>query len=601
MPNLSNINYELGMEVRMEGFPGGMYSAHLGAGGFSVNKIFEEPHPGEMRETPYACFGIQDEAKAIKTLALTDVALANLDDLVDVIDVLGQSDDWGHNDPGVSNCQMLSDCKAIIVAQVSDPQLAQDCLNIFIEMASFAKPGRFLYRVRETLCAQMEPTWNAESHTLTVNTTAIGDVGVSTKKIFEAVVSDYVAKEGETADFENRKWQVIPRTGVIKTLANDGQITVTDSLDASLSTQVASTDISISTKPKGFTVPGTQMDVTVSYTGVYGDSTEAAITEGGKATTITSSTVRYHSVEPMFAKLGTTSHAENARALSIAYACMVHTFVKHKGKPASYGLASDEVNTATLLESKDATYYLESEKTRSLALNALDPAQVSVLTPFRTRKVKNKEQTIWSVDVKQREGKAVLKHAFVDAEATRVKDSMQRLDISMPGMTALVPFPAGVGGGTTDAMIVTSTVFDADAIPSSVYCSDYAGDLITAAGYGGLRTGLGVDRWHVFTATLTNFDYQIPQYLGLGTELALVDPDELVDAIRSDAEDEWNAAIKSIKDTGLTRASGCDPTCLLLVAGGAALAGSSASDDKQAKSNTQGNTKSQGSISLKEK
>jgi hypothetical protein len=87
----------------------------------------------------------------------------------------------------------------------------------------------------------------------------------------------------------------------------------------------------------------------------------------------------------------------------------------------------------------------------------------------------------------------------------------------------------------------------------------------------------------------------------LGTELALVDPDELVDAIRSDAEDEWNAAIKSIKDTGLTRASGCDPTCLLLVAGGAALAGSSASDDKQAKSNAQGNTKSQGSISLKEK
>lgn len=601
MPNLSNTNYELGMEVRMEGFPGGMYSAHLGSGGFSVNKIFEEPHPGEMRETPHACFGIQDEAKAIKTLALTDVALANLDDLVDVIDTLSQSDQWGHNDPGVTNCQMLRDCKALIVGQVADPQLAQDCINILVEMACFAKPGRFLYRVRETLCAQMNPTWDAETHTLTVNLSAIGEVGVSTEKVFEAAVSDYVAKEGETAEFEDRKWQVIPRTGVIKTLASDGQITVVDATDPAVTSQVTSTSINIATKPQGFSIPGTQMDTSTAYTGVYGNSTETAIVEGGKATTISSSTVRYQAVEPLFSKLGTSSHAENARALSIAYACMVHSFVKHKGKPASYGVGGEEVDTALLFESKDATYYMESEKTRSLVLTALDPSQVAVLSPFRTRKVKNREQTIWSVDVKQREGKALLKQAFVDAEATKVKDSLQRLDISMPGMTALVPFPAGATGGTIDAMIVTSLIFDADAIPSSVYCSDYAGDLVTAAGYGGLRTGLGSDRWHVFTATLTNFDYQIPQYLGLGTELVLVNPDELVSAIRSDAEDEWNAAIKSIKDTGLTKSSGCNPACLLMLAGGAVLAGSSASEDKQTKSNAQGNIQSQGTISLKEK
>lgn len=549
----------------------------------------EIPH---VQESQVGWLGIDDEKQILIDLAFTDVAFANLDELIVEIDKLDQSIAFGNNDPGQHMKNgVISHCLDVIrAAGLSDIQQAR-AIALFGLVTSADKPGRMFYRIRETILNGYTLTVDPVSHAVSVVVPSTANVpNVKKELIGKAAVKHILLHEGTIEEVDGVKVQVVPRNGLTKNLSSmtSVEVTVSSATAAfpSVTTTFSTTEFSADALPTGFGVPATTMPSDFTGTATGDAALEEALTEGGGGhTTISEWSVKQGLAVTQFASCSQTSHQENARALSIAYAALCGMKKKYGKRLETTTALATKISD---LEIEAAMPYLYSPVIEDLIGRVASPADAkasSTLSLFKTRSYSADGQVVWSVDVSAKVQDPVPTNSVVMSEMARLNTAVLQLAES----DSTTPFvDVNIGGVLTSVAPVIADAFDTDDQTSSNYCAEYSGPYITTAGYNKLRmSALGGTRLLTEDASHKK-RAEIFQVTWDKTNLVFYDTADILECLRQDAESEWQAAMLSIKKDALlvTDKKGKCPALLLAAAvAGVAIAASNDDDDKAKKEN----------------
>lgn len=544
------------------------YKGRIGLDGFHLTEARYHHVPGTVAR--FSELQLGDEEPLLKALAFTDAAYANVDDLVGIIDTYTETKTFGRNTPGEIENSVLNSLKIVIQSSIKSAK-RKDAWKVMLLLATGDVPRDLLYRIREAELRTMDMQYNRSTGKVTVTPSETLLEYVTNGAIAKATLESYLLQEGELKTVGDSKVQVLPENSLTKRLSEDPTVTVT----------VGGTDVDMNNGsygakdlPTGFSMPTKIMDDEFTFNGTLTAENIDSLAADGKAATVSKFTTKQHKPKPLFDLLATQSHAENARALSIAYATL-HTLPKSTDKHPAQEASISQVETAANAP------YLFSTVLKLQCDSLLDEKTAkSQIKSVKTRSKKTAIGDIWSFNTAKK--------------ASPMVPHVQCLINARVDLLALVAqeFPVGSGydpycefevnGVKTTAVVATAPCCDTDASATSIITAEYAKPQSTNSGYGDIVLSNNGLRLFATADSLVTAD-QVSQLLWLKNENSYIDIDELVEALRADSESEWAAALRSITPTGLGNDSKCN-ILPWLVAGGAvaAVAASDKDEDKNA-------------------
>lgn len=541
------------------------------------------------------------DAAIVEALALTDLALYDLDMLVVEEDLAGTNNsEYGRNEltKPEDGSAILSKVKAIVRSAFKDS--ARDrAWWLAKSLISDTKPSLLLYRLREVLVNESIPAMvdgklmaqNAES---VLPLSLFSQAGL--KMVAQTVALVYASAEGhwETDPVTGTAVQVIPTNGFTNTLTREGAIDV--KLGTTYTQHLTVADVAVSGRkdPDVRVLDSVLTDLSAGDIVATDDANETPTdVTGTDLATVSALTINVVRWKSAFAKATTgANHALNAARLSTAYAAMVR---------AANGKAQTKASSATSMSvwesQKDASY--EHGKVVTTVVNAaVDSKAAAKLIPeHRRRSYTTALGTIWSFDTS-----VAKSHATPVCKLASDWEAQVRAYANPEGMEAVVALPVkelADGFETINVRVARPplSAFDIDdgEQDASAISTDYDSVELGSGHSGLIRGGSAAD----VSAGLGRIRL-VPEVSSEASAANLWKKGALVtcsfssfaEAVRQDAELEWEAAKKSLTPTGLGKSSKCNPAWLL-VGAGVAVAASSNKDKK----NTASGRTSSGSAS----